>query len=49
MFCKVASEALKVKVEGFQENGVVDLSGQNIGDAEATSLAKVHKQMPMCI
>ena len=40
---------MKVKVEGFGENGEVDLSGQNIGDAEASSLAKVHKQMPMCM
>ena len=40
---------MKVKVEGFKENGVVDLSGHEIGDAEATALAKVHKQMPMCI
>ena len=49
MFCKVASEALKVKVEGFKENGVVDLSNESIGDAEATAVAKVHKQMPMCV
>ena len=47
-FREVASEALKVKVEGFNENKV-NLSDHKIGDAEATALAKVHKQMPMCM
>jgi hypothetical protein len=44
MFCEVASGAVKVKVDKFNIDGKqVSWTSDNIGDAEATALAKARK------